>query len=107
MTKTQQVTEQEEHYQGQTAKGISDSAITLAPTSTHTATTGTHACLGCRKPALLDQPRTEEAHVPPYTPAGLSDDIITEESVHRAHQSPWLFSKLLQSAKATNQPAVI
>ena len=107
MTKTQQVTEQEEHYQDQTAKGISDSAITLAPTSTHTATTGTRACLGCRKPALLDQPRTEEPHVPPYTLAGLSEDIIIEESVHRAHQSLWLFSKLLQSAKATNQLGVI
>ena len=36
----------------------------------HTATTGTRACLGCRKPALLDQPRTEEPHVPPYTHLG-------------------------------------
>lgn len=57
------------------------------------------------KPALLDQPRTEEACVPPNTPAGLNDDA--RESVHQAHQSPWLFSKLLQSAKATNQLGVI
>lgn len=70
MTKTQ-VTKQEERYQGQTAKGISDNAITLKSTSTPTATTGTHAFLGCRKPALLDQPGTEEARVPPHTPAGL------------------------------------
>lgn len=67
MTKTQQVTEQEERYQGQTAKGVRDRAITLTPTSTHTATTGTRAFLGCRKPALLDQPRTEEACAPPNT----------------------------------------
>ena len=107
MTKTQQVTEQEEHYQDQTAKGISDSAITLAPASTHTATTGTRACLGCRKPALLDQPRTEEPHVPPYTLAGLSEDIIIEESVHWAHQSLWLFSKLLQMCCDTGLPSAV
>lgn len=73
MTKTQ-VTKQEEHYPGQTAKGISDNAITLESASIHTATTGTRAFLGCRKPVLLDQPGTEEARVPPYTSAGLSGD---------------------------------
>ena len=49
------------------------------------------------------QGRVPRAHVPPYTLAGLSEDIIIEESVHWAHQSLWLFSKLLQSAKTTNQ----
>lgn len=69
MTKTQ-VSKQEEHYQGQTAKGISDSAITLESASTPTATTGTRAFLGCRKPALLDQPGTDDAVcLPTHLPA--------------------------------------